>query len=151
MILTCDESDTCTAKTETRPLVLVAEDEALVREATVRFLRREGYDPIAVEDGQEAVDVFQARAHEISIVLLDVLMPRVTGRQAYEVIRQLRPDVRVIFCTGYDPAEARMRTLAQRHVPVLEKPFSRDELLRALAQTELPQRRSGQTMEHNEL
>jgi CheY-like chemotaxis protein len=103
----------------------------------VRFLRREGYQPIAVEDGQEAVEVFQQRADEIAIVLLDVLMPRMSGRQACEVIRQLRPDVRVILCTGYDPGSAQSQSLARFHLPVLEKPFSREELLRAVAESEL--------------
>jgi len=115
--------------TRTSELILIAEDEALVRNVAVRVLRKAGYSTLTAGDGREAVRVFEQRGDLISLVLLDVVMPGMTGHQAYTRIKALRPDVAVVFCTGYDPDAEQVGFALREGLPVLEKPFEFDELL----------------------
>ena len=84
-----------------------------------------GYRVIAVPDGEQAVKAYQEHAREVTLVVLDVVMPRLDAREAYERIRAMRPDVKVLFTTGYAPASTRLAQLLESgRVPVLEKPFT---------------------------
>jgi PAS domain S-box-containing protein len=106
-------------------VVLVAEDEPSLRALVTITLTELGYRVIAARDGAEAVREFEARAADIALVMLDVVMPRLDAREAYEQIRVIRPDVRVLFTTGYAPASTRLAQLLEGGtVPVLEKPFT---------------------------
>jgi CheY-like chemotaxis protein len=106
-------------------LVLVAEDEPALRALVTMTLTELGYRVLAARDGEEAVHAFEQRGSEISLVVLDVVMPRLDAREAYERMRALRPDVRVLFTTGYAPASTRLAQLLESgQVPVLEKPFT---------------------------
>ena len=106
-------------------VILVAEDEPSLRALVNITLTELGYRVIATRDGAEAVREFEAHAADIGLVVLDVVMPRLGAREAYERIRLIRPDVRVLFTTGYAPASTRLAELLQGGtVPVLEKPFT---------------------------
>jgi PAS domain S-box-containing protein len=106
-------------------LVLIAEDEPSLRELVTVTLTELGYRVIAARDGAEAVRAFGDQAGEIALVLLDVVMPQLDAREAYERIRVIRPDVKVLFTTGYAPASTRLAQLLESgRVPVLEKPFT---------------------------
>jgi len=106
-------------------VILVAEDEPSLRALVTITLTDLGYHVIATRDGAEAVREFESHAAEIDLVVLDVVMPRLDAREAYERIRVIRPDVRVLFTTGYAPASTRLAQLLESgKVPVLEKPFT---------------------------
>ena len=108
-----------------RELVLVAEDEPSLRALVTTTLTELGYRVIAAPDGEQAVALFAERPDEIALVLLDVIMPRLDARQAYERMRAIRPGVRVLFTTGYAPSSARLVELLQSgRLPILEKPFT---------------------------
>ena len=109
--------------------VLVAEDEPGIRHFLVRCLCKAGYVVYEACDGAEAVRVFQEHADEIALLILDVMMPHLTGHDAYRQIRELRPDVRAIFCTGYDPSSQQAVLALEAGVPMIEKPFPRQRLL----------------------
>ncbi len=110
-------------------LILVAEDEAPLRALVVRTLQERGYRVIEAHDGEDAVRQFERRAQEISLAVLDVVMPRLDARQVYERIRAVRPDVRVLFTTGYAPDSTRLaELLATTEIPLLEKPFTGQSL-----------------------
>jgi CheY-like chemotaxis protein len=82
-------------------------------------------------DGEEAVREFARRSDEIALVMLDVVMPRMGAPEAYEKMRAIRPDVKVLFATGYAPEATQLAELIERtRVPVIEKPFG----VRALAE-----------------
>ncbi|BDU74257.1 PAS domain S-box protein [Mesoterricola silvestris] len=81
--------------------ILVVEDELPVRAMTELVLARSGYRVLLAADGQEAVDVFRANRDAIDFILMDIIMPRKGGRQAYEEIRRERPGVKVLFISGY--------------------------------------------------
>ena len=111
--------------------VLVAEDEATLRRLANRVLTGLGYRVILAEDGQQAVELFERAANEIDLVILDLIMPRMGGREAYERIRAL--DGRgcpVIFMTGYVPEILKNELAGSQSAELIEKPYELDELCR---------------------
>jgi CheY-like chemotaxis protein len=109
--------------------ILVAEDEPAVLRVVVRTLKGAGYRVLTASDGAEAVQLFQAHAAEIGLVLLDVVMPKMTGPDAAVSIRAIRPGVSVMFSTGYADA-ATTAWLQRDDTPVLHKPYPPAALLR---------------------
>jgi len=110
--------------------VLVADDEDDVRRLMERLLQRAGYEVVAVANGAEAVAM--ATESPFDLVILDAVMPRMGGREAFEAIRSARPDVRVMFVSGYSAEELSDRFLADTEAPLLPKPFDVETLLRAV-------------------
>ena len=107
-----------------REVVLVVEDQAALRNLVAQSLGDLGYDVVTAPDGQAAVDQFRARP-DVKLVLLDLVMPRLGGREAYALLTALDPHVRVLFMTGYAPESATMTELAARPgVAMLDKPFT---------------------------
>lgn len=115
-----------------REVILVAEDEQLVRDLTLRILQDAGYQTIAAKDGQEAAQLFEKNADQISLSLLDLMMPRKGGREASEQIRQIRPDARVIFCTGYEGDVTATGSESGEGTALIRKPFDPLTLLDAV-------------------
>ncbi len=105
--------------------ILLAEDEPSLRNLVSTTLTELGYRVVATADGEEAVQAYQRQGSEIALVLLDVVMPRLDARAAYERMAALRPDVRVLFMTGYAPESTRLAELiSSGGLPVIEKPFT---------------------------
>jgi PAS domain S-box-containing protein len=105
-------------------LILLAEDEPSLRSLATAMLRDLGYRVIAVADGEEAVREYALHFAEIALVVLDVVLPRLDARQAYEQMRVIRPDVKVLFTTGYAPESTRLGALREGgRFSLLEKPF----------------------------
>ncbi len=108
--------------------VLVAEDEPSVRQLVSGVLRQKGYQVIEAQDGAEAVALFAAHRGQLGLIILDMIMPRLSGREVYQRLRELDPDVPVLFCTGY--ADLAGEEFAQREgIEVLRKPYAAAELL----------------------
>ncbi len=112
--------------------ILIAEDEPIVRDLAVRILTRAGYSVLVASDGAEAVELFEANVDAVSMVLLDAVMPKLTGHQAYARIRLTNPNLPVVFCTGYDPDTGQIKVLVDEGVRVVQKPFDPDVLLRVV-------------------
>lgn len=111
-----------------RGVVLVADDEAIVRDAVARILEPHGFRLLLAADGEEAVRLFESEPGSVTLVLLDVVMPKLDGIQAFERIRKLRPEVPTLFMSGY--ATARARDVIRTHgAAFLPKPFAPGDLL----------------------
>ncbi len=110
--------------------VLLAEDDALVRESTRRLLTQAGYTVITAQDGVDALEL--ATATTFDLVLLDTVMPRLNGREAFERIRVLRPDTRFLFASGYAADVLPPSFLREHGLHLLQKPYDPDTLLRAI-------------------
>ncbi len=114
-----------------RPRVLVVDDEKVVRRALQRILERDGHKVTLAECGQEAIDLYGAHWEEIDVVVLDVMMPDVDGREVLRRMRELNPDVRVILSSGFtvesDP------TLSVAGTWVLQKPYTPDQVRASIA------------------
>jgi two-component system, cell cycle sensor histidine kinase and response regulator CckA len=81
--------------------VLVAEDDASIRQLIESILTKYGYTVIFANDGVDAVEKFEANCDKIDIVVMDMIMPRKSGKEAYAEIKEMRPDVKVLFMSGY--------------------------------------------------
>ena len=114
--------------------LLVAEDDEMVREVLVQLLRHAGYTVLTARDGLEAVNLFERHADAIDLVFLDMVMPRAGGVAAQQEIRQLRPETRFLFCTGYSCRAPHLPFPPDQRTPVVNKPYERDDLLRTIRQ-----------------
>jgi PAS domain S-box-containing protein len=112
--------------------ILVAEDEPMVRDLAVRILSRAGYTVLQAADGAEAVELFRDHVSEISLAVLDAVMPKLTGHQAYERIRLENPQLPVVFCSGYDPETGQVKPLVEQGMRMVQKPFDPEVLLRVV-------------------
>lgn len=111
--------------------ILVAEDDPQVRRVIRRILENAGYQVHAVNDGQEAVDA--ALAHpDFDLIVLDAMMPKLSGRQAYEQIRAQGTRAHFLFSSGYSADLLPPLLLAEAGIEVLQKPYDPDRLLRAV-------------------
>jgi len=113
--------------------VLVVEDDPLQRRAERRALETLGYDVLEAADGVEAIEVFRARSPGLRAVLLDVVMPRLSGREAWAEMRRLAPEVPVLMTTGHSGPE-QIDALRALGATLLPKPFGVDELSNAIAE-----------------
>jgi two-component system cell cycle sensor histidine kinase/response regulator CckA len=123
-----DELPVC-GGTET---ILLADDHDGVCEMAHSVLKAKGYHVLLARDGDEAVAVFTAHRERISLVLLDVIMPRRNGPEVFAAIKALNPGVSVVFATGYSNETATLADLVERGVVVLRKPYSPAVLCRRI-------------------
>jgi PAS domain S-box-containing protein len=112
--------------------ILLAEDDRVVRDLTANILRGYGYRVIEAVDGVDALDKFAGRAKEIDLLILDVIMPRKSGKEAYDAIKALRSDVAALFISGYTADILQNRGIFEAGVDFISKPVSPFELLRKI-------------------
>ena len=108
--------------------VLLADDEPDVRAVVRAMLESLGYSVMEAGDGQEAVERFRERHAEIDLVLLDLVMPRLTGEAALAEMRRISPGVRAILASGYDESNRIHEIVAAGFGGFLQKPFRRQDL-----------------------
>ncbi|HJW32563.1 MAG TPA: GAF domain-containing protein [Holophagaceae bacterium] len=109
--------------------VLVVDDEEIVRSVARQALEARGYEVIEAADGLDAVKEVEARGSEISLVLLDMTMPRLGGEGAFRRIRELCPDLPVILSSGYTEQDALSRFQEPGLRGFIQKPYSPKELV----------------------
>ncbi|CAO4185987.1 histidine kinase [Methylorubrum aminovorans] len=115
--------------------VLVVEDEATVREIACAILADLGYRVLEAADGEEALRVFGANMAAIDLLLTDVVLPgKVRGRELSERVLALRPDVRVVFMSGYTENSIVHHGRLDDGVHLVGKPFKREQLARKVAE-----------------
>ncbi|MBI2422247.1 MAG: PAS domain S-box protein [Candidatus Hydrogenedentes bacterium] len=110
--------------------ILLAEDDDFVRGLAERLLLEAGYTVLTTEDGEEGLHMFLARADEIDLVLLDVVMPRMGGPTAYQRMREIRPSVRALFASGYPEKGVNVAPVMMEGLHFIQKPYRRADLLR---------------------
>jgi signal transduction histidine kinase/ActR/RegA family two-component response regulator len=122
------------APTDTRPCcgILVVEDEVSVRKWVSRILRAGGYDVTDVEDGASALEVMRDPEKRPSLVVTDIVMPGVNGTRLAEDIERQWPDTRLLFVSGFANSASVRATGVVARKPVLGKPFTPDQVLRAV-------------------
>jgi signal transduction histidine kinase/CheY-like chemotaxis protein len=115
--------------TEERPAIgpgtaLLAEDEPVVRRLAGELLRRQGFRVVEAADGEEALKAFEPSPHDFSIVVTDVMMPVLGGRELAERLRRVRPSLPILFMSGYTDDTAVRNGVMDQQVFFLQKPFS---------------------------
>jgi two-component system cell cycle sensor histidine kinase/response regulator CckA len=110
--------------------ILVAEDHEGLREMAQEILETLGYCLLLAKDGEEAVNQLAAHRDAISLVILDVIMPKLDGIDAYQRISEVKPGVPVIFTSGYSDHGPVLASLTKKGVSVLQKPYGSKVLAR---------------------
>jgi hypothetical protein len=110
--------------------ILVVEDEDAMREVTRRILARNGYNVLMCSSGLEALSIFTAREETIDLLLTDVIMPEMVGKELANRLQAIRPQLPVMFMSGY--AQPVLGSTLGVGYKLLEKPFSEEQLLAKL-------------------
>jgi CheY-like chemotaxis protein len=113
-------------------VILVIDDDAMVRSASARVLRSAGYEVLSAASGQEGIASFKQHSDQISVVLLDLSMPNMGGEATLSALSAEGADVRVILSTGHSLDEVRKRVTSDRIVGYLQKPCTAEEILQAV-------------------
>ncbi len=109
--------------------ILIAEDDAPLRDLTKTILTEFGYSVIEAADGKDAVRKFEGHRREIKLAVLDVVMPGMNGRQVRDEIVKLQPDVAVLYLSGYAADVLRGKGITEEGAEILLKPVSPMDLL----------------------
>ncbi len=109
--------------------ILIVEDEEVIRELSATLLQDMGFKTFCAEDGLEGLEMFKAHADEISAVILDLNMPNMNGKEAFEEIRKINQETPIILASGYSEEEViRKFTEKSHNTGFLQKPFMVDRL-----------------------
>jgi DNA-binding NtrC family response regulator len=120
--------------------ILLVDDEAIIRNLGRTILQRYGYQVLLAEDGQDALDIYRRKAGQINLVILDLTMPRLSGRDTFHQLLQIDPDVRVLFSSGYS-AEQMTESDREGVLGFVNKPY-RPQGLAQTVRTALDQAKS---------
>jgi len=107
-----------------RETILLAEDHDGLRETAQEMLQALGYRVLVAPDGGIALELFKANSKQIDLIVMDVVMPSMSGPEAYLEMVALRPGVRVIFTTGYTPKARALVSMIEKGAVILQKPYS---------------------------
>jgi DNA-binding response OmpR family regulator len=123
------ESDRTPTVGERKETVLVIDDDDLVADICRQILQRSGYDVVVARSGKEAIDVFKGNQTGIDMVILDMILPDMSGRDIYDRLKIVNPDLNVLFVSGY-AMDAQMEDIMEGGGDgFIQKPFNMDTLL----------------------
>jgi PAS domain S-box-containing protein len=110
--------------------ILVAEDDPGVRMLVSKVLESYGYEVIPAVDGVDAIEKFRIHQERIKLVLMDMIMPNKNGKETYEEIRIINPDIKVLFSSGYSADFIESRGVKETGIELIMKPVHPTELLK---------------------
>lgn len=108
--------------------ILLVEDEDPVRLFGARALRNKGYEVIEARTGEAAVDIFRQDPHRFDLMITDVMMPVLDGPTLIRIVREVRPELRVVCISGYAEESIRQKLDSQSNIEFLPKPFTLKQL-----------------------
>jgi PAS domain S-box-containing protein len=114
--------------------VLLVEDDDLVRAVTTAALKSIGYTPMVASGAQEALRICAQSGPDIQLILTDVVMPEMNGAELRDRVKAIRPDIKVLFMSGYTSNVIMTHGVLQGDVHFIQKPFSIEELSRKIAE-----------------
>ena len=104
--------------------ILIAEDDLQVRNLALTVLKRKGYTVLSASNGAEALEKLKAHKGPVHLLLTDVIMPDSNGKELYKQIADIRPDIRVLYMSGYTDDALARHGIVDSRVNFIEKPFS---------------------------
>ena len=103
--------------------ILVVDDEEIVRKLTARMLQRLGYKVAVCKDGAEGVEYYRKAWEQVDLVILDMIMPKLDGRDTFIAMRKINPDIKAILSSGYGLNAEAQSILDEGVRRFLQKPF----------------------------
>ena len=110
-------------------MIMVVEDEDALRSITCRILKRKGYSVLEASDGPTAITISDQHTGEIHLLLSDVIMPRMSGRELAERMRKVKPNLKVLYMSGYTDRYVSQEGILEQGADFIQKPFTEDLLL----------------------
>lgn len=114
--------------------VLFADDEIIQRRLMERVLEREGYRVLGASDGAEAVEMHLRHKDEIAIAVLDLQLPTINGWEAFQTMREIQPNLKALFATGFAPPEIEAELTKGGIGGIIMKPYALDEVLEKISE-----------------
>jgi len=114
--------------------VLLVDDEPMVRDLGNEILSSYGYEVVLACDGLEALEIYESRGADIDLVVLDLLMPKLGGKDTLTGLRKLDPAIKVIICSGYGSRKNGLQQMMASGINIVQKPFKPEELVSAVRQ-----------------
>ena len=122
-------TSTVSAGTET---ILLVEDEETVRVIMRSLLEESGYRVLEAMDGEDGLRLFKENRGIINLVLSDIIMPKMQGREMYEEIKKIAPDIKILFISGYPADFIDQKSFSEEGRNIIDKPVIPDKLLRKI-------------------
>lgn len=114
--------------TDKRTKVMVIDDEEIIRDLLKDILDMLGYDVLIADSPYEAIDLFKKEYETVDVVLLDMIMPQMNGRQLFKELKVIKPSVKGILLSGYSLEGEVEKSLYEGIIDFLQKPVSIKEL-----------------------
>jgi two-component system, cell cycle sensor histidine kinase and response regulator CckA len=127
--------------------LLLIDDEAALRLAVAKMLRKKGFSVLEARDGREGIDLFRAQAGNVKAVLLDITLPGMSSREVLEELRRIDPGVNVILSSAYGLNEASAALREEQRLPYVRKPYQHSTLVDLIRRTCSDQRRRDEKVE----
>jgi len=108
--------------------ILIVDDEEMILNVGKKMLEKMSHNVFAASSGKEAIKVFEAEKHRIDLVVLDMIMPEMGGKETFERIREIDPDVKILISSGYSLGENTAEILERGGSGFIQKPFTMMEL-----------------------
>lgn len=116
-----------------RGVILLVDDEEIILDVDVQLLEALGYTVLKAKGGREAVEIYKENKDKINIVLLDIIMPDMSGGQVYERIKEINPDIKVLLSSGYNIEGQATEILERGCDGFIQKPFNMKELSHSIS------------------
>jgi signal transduction histidine kinase/ActR/RegA family two-component response regulator len=108
--------------------ILLVDDEDMIIDVTSRMLKKLGYKFLIAQSGQEALELFATEKNHIDLVILDMIMPGMGGKDTYEALKKINPDVKILLSSGYSISGEAMELINRGCNGYIQKPFSYTQL-----------------------
>jgi two-component system cell cycle sensor histidine kinase/response regulator CckA len=102
----------------------------MVRKLTIELLEESGYVVLEANGGEQAMELFTAHSERIDLLITDVVMPRMSGKEVADQLRNAHPETKVLFMSGYTDEAIVHHGIVDSHIAFIQKPFSENALTR---------------------
>jgi len=112
--------------------ILVAEDDDVLRRLATHILEGAGYTVLQASNGTEAIEQFEKQSEQIDLILLDMIMPKLSGKAVYDVLHGRYPDLPFLFSSGYTSSSVNYDFVREKRIEMIQKPYTPNALLRKI-------------------
>ena len=113
-------------------MILMIDDEDLVLDVGEKFLRFMGYQVLTAKDGEKAIEIYRNHKDKIDLVILDLVMPKMQGEKVFERLREISPDVKILFASGYSLEGEASQVMERGANGFIQKPFDMKQLSQSI-------------------